>query len=179
MICPKFISHQNKVRHRNAKKAFHGDTVSAILHSSNLRVLDKVRTLHCDVIISKLLWKKIKIIVGKYWHFDLMETKCCECFLFKKINIDAWYKFPENQFRVIKWETLFFFLTGNAWLVPAPSVQGNNLHRKYCFLKMASAAFLFFNLVSLRDVCHILPVDCDEVLLWTRGWHAANIIRWM
>lgn len=34
---------------------FHGGTRFEILHSGNLKVLDKVRTLHCDVIISKLL----------------------------------------------------------------------------------------------------------------------------
>lgn len=55
MKCQEVISPQNKTRHRNAKKALHGDTVFEILHSSTLRALDKVRTLHCDVIISKLL----------------------------------------------------------------------------------------------------------------------------
>lgn len=34
---------------------------------------------------------------------------------------------------------------------------------------MSSAVSLLFNLVSVRDVCQISPLDCDEIMSWTQG----------
>lgn len=164
MRCQKVISRQNKTRHRNAKKL--STEILCLKYCIPVPLELLIRSEHFIVTLSflnyseksKQYWKNSGILT--LWRQNVMGA-------FPPQNIDACYVHFKKI--ISGWSNEKLLLSGNSSLVPAPSVQGKKVRRKYCCLKMASAALLFPNSVSLRDVRQISPIGCDEITSWTWG----------